>query len=448
MKPLRLPAKTGLLLGAFSAVALAVSAAGLAAVDLDARRITAAEGASRDLAALDAKLAGVMRDPAALPLLGAAVREIGRYAGDTGQPRMVLFRTADGRVDGGGRAWPDTRSLYRGRYVRTRTAAGQEVIGVVRPLPSGAALFVGRPVAHGSPLRRSLGLWGIATALLLVGLSVVTALVVGRQTARRIRRFNDVCDSVAKGDVAARIDNAGPADELGILARHMNGMLGELERRFRSLREASDLIAHDLRTPLARVRARLSGIEAAGGAPVAAEAARAAQELDRLMEAFNGLLDLREIETGSGEPPQPFAVAAVIEDAAELYEAVAEDQKGVRIHRAVGQEHFVGYRPLVVRALANLLDNAVKVSPQGGTIEVVASLDEEDGEAVLVLAVCDQGPGFAQQPATRGRSTLGGHGLGLSIVRAIAERHRGTLALANGWRGAIATLTLRQPRFL
>ncbi|KQX26238.1 MULTISPECIES: sensor histidine kinase [unclassified Sphingomonas] len=449
MRPLLLPARTALLLAFFSVLALALSVAGLAMVDRDARRIAAAEAAQRDFEALDEKLPGVIGDPSALPLLASAVGEIGQYAGRTGQPRIALFRGADGRVRGTWRRWAGEVRPWRETYVSARTPDGGEVIGIQRPLPNGAALLIARPVASASALRRSLGLWGGGIVLLLMGLSVATALIVGGQTAARIRRLNRVCDRVGEGDVKARIADPGPPDEIGVLARHMNGMLGELERRIHGLRAASDHIAHDLRTPLARVRARLSTMEDAADPETAAQAIRAAAELDRLMAAFNALLELREIESDISSPPGPFDIAGAVEDAIDLYEAVAEDEKQVRIVRAAAAGRFVGDRELVIRALANLIENALKVSPPGAMITVSARPARKDGEPALELRVTDEGPGFSrQEEQTDARSTLGGHGLGLIIVRAIAERHRGEVHVENGGRGASVTLLLRTPRLL
>ncbi len=449
MRPLLLPAKTALLLAFFSVVALALSLAGLAMVDRDARRIAAAEAAQRDYEALHEKLPGVIGNPAALPLLASAVGEIGQYAGRTGQPRIALFRTAEGQVRGTWSHWADDVRPWRENYVTAQAADGGEIIGVERRLSGGAALLIARPVASASALRRSLGLWGGGTVLLLLGLSVATALIVGGQTAARIRRLNRVCDRVGEGDVKARIADPGPPDEIGVLARHMNGMLNELERRIHGLRAASDHIAHDLRTPLARVRARLSAMEDAADPEMAGHAARAAAELDRLMAAFNALLELREIESDVSSPPALFDIARAIEDAVDLYEAVAEDEKQVRIVRQVSAGRFVGDRELVIRALANLIENALKVSPAGATIAVSAQPARKDGEPALELSVIDEGPGFPEQEdPTEARSTLGGHGLGLVIVRAIAERHRGEVIVDSGHGGARVTLVLRTPRLL
>lgn len=449
MRPLLLPAKTALLLAFFSVVALALSLAGLAMVDRDARRLTAAEAARHDIEALDEKLPGVIGDPAATPLLTAMVGEIGQYAGQTGQPRVALALGADGRVRGTWSRWAQQLRPWREGLVIGRAPTGGEIVGIERRLPGGARLLIARPVASASALRRSLGLWGGGIVLLLMGLSIATALIVGGQTAARIRRLNQVCDRVGEGDVQARIIDPGPSDEIGVLARHMNGMLGELERRIYGLRAASDHIAHDLRTPLARVRARLSTMEDAADPETAAQASRAAAELDRLMAAFNALLELREIESDISSPPALFDIASAVEDAVDLYEAVAEDEKQVRIVRSIADGQFVGDRELVIRALANLIENALKVSPPGGTIGVTARPARKAREPALELRVTDEGPGFpGQEEPVEARSTLGGHGLGLVIVRAIAERHRGEVRVESGSRGASVTLLLRTPRLL
>ena len=182
----------------------------------------------------------------------------------------------------------------------------------------------------------------------------------------------------------------------------------------------------------------------------AEQAALAGLELDRLMAAFNALLDLREIESDVSSAPHLFDIGLAVDDAIDLYEAVAEDEKSVRIVRDIAAGQFIGNREMVIRALANLIENALKVSPGGSTITVSARPACRDGEPALELGVTDQGPGFpdgGELPAEP-RSTLSGHGLGLIIVRAIAERHRGDVRVENRDPGAAVTLILRTPRLL
>ncbi|MBV7256882.1 HAMP domain-containing histidine kinase [Pacificimonas sp. WHA3] len=441
MAPLKLPLRTGLLLALFSALALGISIGGLVLVDREARRLEAATGAARDLAEIEAKLPGALADPQSGPLVASALAEIGQLAGETQQPRFIFLRGADGTVRGETAIWPTDARPYQEKY-QLFTARGVPAAGVARRLGDGAELLIGRPVPGSAPVRTSLTIWGLAAAVLLLGLSAATGITISRQTTRRIARMNALCERVEEGDVDARLPEEAPVDELEQLGRHMNRMLEELARRLDALRSASDNLAHDLRTPLSRVQGHLSRVESlalkSDNVSAAEEAALASIELDRLMRAFNALLDLREIETEPTSPPQFFDLALVIADAVELHEAVAEDQKGVRIERRVAPCRMRGHASLVLRAVANLVDNAVKVSPRGAVVLVESDCDARE----VRIRVIDEGPGFPS--FSRSPSTLGGHGIGLSIVRAVARRHGGRLETASGATGATVTLILRK----
>ncbi len=248
------------------------------------------------------------------------------------------------------------------------------------------------------------------------------------------------------GNLSDRIPLHGTSDEFDQLAANLNRMLDQIERLMTAMREVTDDVAHDLRTPLSRLRTRLERAlnNPSGVDPSAASQSQAIRgaidEADRLLATFNALLRIAELESGARlDQSAPVDLSEVARSAAELYEPVAEEkgfalpvvaQPGVRIS---------GDRHLLSQALANLLDNALKYAG-GGQIEL--RVFSENGQAILEVA--DQGPGIpeADRQSVLDRfvrlepsRTTPGNGLGLSLVRAIVRRHDGSVMLADNRPG-------------
>tara|TARA_A100001391_G_scaffold130111_4_gene89425 strand:+ start:6401 stop:7744 length:1344 start_codon:yes stop_codon:yes gene_type:complete len=402
-------------------------------IDTTARELRAAESAEREYADLTEKLTGLGEDPEMAGLALAALGDLGAATREAGPARYIAVRAPTTQPS----RWPKDLSPLANDYVHFNRG-GSAYAGVVRNLGNGSEVLVAYRVTSTGPLTNAFWRWGTAIVAVIVVIAGLVAWITGAAISRRIARLNALCERVEEGEVTAR-HPVTTNDELGTLARHMNAMLDELQRRLEALRDTADGLAHDLRTPLARVQARLSRLEdLLGDGRSAAEVRLASEELSRLMEAFNALLELREIETQGALSVEPFDVAKAIEDAVELYEAVAEEEHKVRIVRELGACTTMGNASLVVRAVANLLDNALKVSPEGATIRVQLACREH----AAVIAVADEGPGFSPVADQSRRSTLGGHGIGLRIVCAVARQHGGSFNLTNGKKGALAELIL------
>jgi signal transduction histidine kinase len=234
----------------------------------------------------------------------------------------------------------------------------------------------------------------------------------------------------------------GTSDEFDQLAANLNRMLDQIERLMTAMREVTDDVAHDLKTPLARLRARLElALIGPLDATAQSEAIRAAiDEADRLLATFNALLGIAEAEAGAGrDEAGPLDLGEIAGAAAEFYEPAAEE-KGFALSLAAEPEVRIrGDRHLLSQTLHNLLDNALKYAG-GGDLSI--RVFRADGRAVLEVA--DRGPGIPEadrhsvfdrfvrlEPS---RSTPG-NGLGLSLVRAVARRHHGTVALADNQPG-------------
>jgi signal transduction histidine kinase len=268
---------------------------------------------------------------------------------------------------------------------------------------------------------------------------------------RRIRAIKSASDRVVEGDVRARLPIAGRHDELDMLAGIVNAMLDEVERLVKEVKSVCDSVAHDLRTPLTRLRAKVYRMQQdLREQPRHRDAAeQAVAEIDTLLGRFNALLRISEIEDRARR--DGFAevdLAAIIQQTLELYEPLA-DERGVRIAylpRVV--PHIYGDGELLFEALNNLVDNAIKFTPAEGTV-VVALVDAPDGPRIDII---DTGPGIpAEERETvlqrfyRGESArdLPGSGLGLSIVSAIVRVHRFTLEIADAPSGTRVSLHCR-----
>jgi signal transduction histidine kinase len=257
-----------------------------------------------------------------------------------------------------------------------------------------------------------------------------------------------------EGDLAGRLEVTGSGDEFDRLADSLNAMLSRIEHLLYGVKDVSDNIAHDLKTPLTRLRNR---VEAALAGPADTANYRAAleatiEESDQLIKTFNALLMIARIEAGSPDGAMTDVDAdAIVQDVAELYEPVAEET-GVELAVDTAPQPIMirASRELLGQALANLIDNAIKYgAPVDGKARIAISAGRE-GES-LVLRVADNGPGipagdrehalqrFVRLEKSR---TQPGSGLGLSLVAAVARLHHGTIELGDGNPGLVVTMRL------
>jgi len=330
---------------------------------------------------------------------------------------------------------------------RARYAALVRVVA----LPNGFRVLVGRDVSESEELaavvRRAL----ILTVALMVGLGLVSWLFVSRRVLKRIDAVAETSRRIIGGDLSGRLEITGTGDEFDRLAESLNTMLARIERLMAGMKQVSDNIAHDLKTPLTRMRSRVE--RALAQARSEAEYREALQatieEADQLIRTFNALLMIARVEAGSSDAEfRPFDVAAVARDVFELYEPLAEEA-GVTLElRAAARVTVRANRELIGQALANLVDNAIKYAGDGTDApRVVLAVAEEGDHAIL--SVADNGPGIADEDKLRATERFvrleesrskPGAGLGLSLVSAVAQLHGGELLLRDNGPGLVATL--------
>ncbi len=378
-----------------------------------------------------------------------------RVAENVDDDALYLLVNAQGNpVAGNLQHWPAAVTQVETPYdLRIERAGLDETARVHRyDLPDGAHLLIGRDIETRVPLRglvTSAVLWSM---LLLVVLATAGALVMQRLFRRMIASVSSTATAVAQGDLSRRVRVTGSGDEFDRLAESINDMLDRITRLMDGVRQVSNSIAHDLRTPIARARARLEDAACSdlGPADLRAVVERAVVDLDGIAAIFSALLRIAEIEAGTRRSAfAPVDVRALLDDMTELYAAAAEEQ-GVTFDTSIpaGPLMLNGDRELIGQAVANLLDNAIKFSPPGGNIRLSATCNP----LTMNIMVADNGPGIPA--ADRGRATerffrgetarqSPGYGLGLALVDAVAQLHGGSLTLGDAEPGLQAVVALR-----
>jgi signal transduction histidine kinase len=320
-------------------------------------------------------------------------------------------------------------------------------------LPGGFRVLVGRDLEDREKVHNivmSAGRWSLA---LVVVLGLAGGFFVTRRVLRRVDAMTESTRTIVEGDLSGRLFVAGTGDELDRLAENLNAMLERIEALMRGLQEVSDNIAHDLKTPLTRMRNRAEEAlrEAKGEADYRAALEGTIEESDALMRTFNALLMIARAESGHARDDMAdFDAAEVARGITELYEPLAEEKGLVLKVEAPGPITVRGNRELISQALSNLVDNAIKYAvPDGteGAIQVTA--ENEDGR--VLLTVSDNGPGIPESDRPhvverfvrleRSRSQPGS-GLGLSLAAAVARLHGGELILTDNHPGLKAIIAL------
>jgi signal transduction histidine kinase len=314
--------------------------------------------------------------------------------------------------------------------------------GFQERLKGGEVLFVGADVGEDEAyvVKVDRALAGAGALVVILGLA--GGVLVSRNVSRSMAGLAGVLDAVNKGDLGARAPVRGARDEFDELAQGLNEMLDRLERSMAGHKHAGDAIAHDLRSPLTRLRARLEAayldVEAGKGDPTKA-LAQALEDTDGVLKTFNAVLSIARLQAaGSAPDPALFDPGELAADISELYEPLCED-KGIDFAAELTKGLQVrGNREFMAQAIANLLDNAVKYTPSGGAI-MLRVRRRSSGE--VEFSVTDTGPGVPEEDRARvierfvrleNSRNQPGAGLGLSLVAAVAEAHGGRIELAEG----------------
>jgi signal transduction histidine kinase len=350
-------------------------------------------------------------------------------------------------------AWPKEAPAAPGVHKLTITEGDRSIRALLMrvALPGGFNLLVGRDSSRFRPLEALFlyGLAGAAGILIIAGL--VGGLLIRRTLLSEVHRIRQATCAIVDGDLSRRLPMRGESDELDLLAQTVNRMLDQIEQLFHGVRDVSNAIAHDLRTPLAELRSRLEELSIArpGTETTFAEIDAAVADVDRVIGIFNALLRLSEIDTGTRRSGfVPVDMVAIAREVAEFYQPVAE-LSGVRLAVDARSDARIAGDPLLLsQAMSNLVENALKYGSGGG--EVAITVRESDDDRVEI-AVADHGRGVTEderakitQRFYRGDASRGtpGVGLGLSLVAAVARLHGGKLELADNHPGLRAAVSI------
>jgi signal transduction histidine kinase len=323
----------------------------------------------------------------------------------------------------------------------------------VAELSSGFRLLIGRDLEERHRLFVIVAAAAQWSLLVMVVLGIAGGVFVARRVLRRIDAMTGTTQRIMAGDLSGRLPVGRSGDELDRLADNLNAMLERIEALMAGLKEVSDNIAHDLKTPLTRLRNRAEDALASARSEADYRAAleRTIEESDALIRTFNALLMIARAESGQARGDMvDFDAAEIARGIHELYEPLAEDN-GLALEVDAQAAPLHGNRELIGQALANLVENAIKYGkPADGAPSQIA-IEARRADHIVQLSVRDHGPGIAEADRIRAMErfvrleasrTLPGSGLGLSLAAAVATLHGGSLTLEDARPGLRATLTL------
>ncbi|MGF6231708.1 signal transduction histidine kinase [Inquilinus ginsengisoli] len=367
--------------------------------------------------------------------------------------RRGLYLLADrnyNRIEGNLSSWPPiARSASDSTvdFLVATDAGGDSKPQVARArtfaLAGGFYLLVGRDMTERTDFTKLMTDALIGGLILTAVFGIAGGILMSRSLLARIEGINRGTEDILQGDLTRRMPVRGNRDEFDRLATSLNAMLDQIDGLMTGMRGVADNIAHDLRSPISRLRSRMevslmSETDADGFRRAMEDSIR---EADGILATFNALLEIALAEAGAVRDRfSPIELSALAADAGELYGPVAED-KGQTLTTAIEPGVTVpGNSHLLAQAVANLLDNAIKYTPAGGRIRLAV---RRDGDGA-VLEIRDSGPGIPEE--ARGRvldrfvrldasRSAPGAGLGLSLVSAVARLHRATLTLADNAPG-------------
>lgn len=352
----------------------------------------------------------------------------------------------------------DRNQIHPLPYDRTNPAGQVErTLAMVRifDLDGGFYLVIGRDVGEREEFKQIILGFVLIAILALILLGILSWYLVGRHVLRRIHNMSDTSQKIVAGSLSERLTIDGSGDEFDRLASNVNNMLNRIEGLMVGLKDVSDNIAHDLKTPLTRMRNRIEDALSSGASKAELRDALEGTitESDNLIRTFDALLRIARVEAGNAVAiEKQVDLKEVIEDVRELYEPVAEEAD-VTLEAELGGESIEIYasRELVAQMVANLVDNAIKYASVDNkkTARVVLKLEKMGKHAII--AVEDNGPGIPEEDyenvtqrftrLERSR-TKPGSGLGLSLVSAVVKLHGGSLTFGDNKPGLVVNVSL------
>jgi signal transduction histidine kinase len=365
-------------------------------------------------------------------------------AGNISRLPTVVLQEADG----------DVRHVKYARVEPGGEEVEREALVRTFELRGGYRLLVGRDLGEqqrfSGLLAEALRLWLVA----VVVMAGITWLFVSRRVMKRIDGIAATSRTIMHGDLSGRLPVAGNGDEFDRLATNLNEMLDRIELLMQGMKDVSDNIAHDLKTPLTRLRTRVeTALREAGAEEDYREALEATiEDSDALIRIFDALLRIARIEAMAPDSGMKgVSIKELVEEMAELYAPLVEDEGGQLDVEINGPQTAFCSRDLVAQALVNLIENALKYGRSGDEGPLISIKALPSGDRI-VITVTDKGPGIPEANADRVKGRFvrldesrsePGYGLGLSLVTAVARLHGGKLVLRDGQPGLSAAIDLK-----
>jgi signal transduction histidine kinase len=339
--------------------------------------------------------------------------------------------------------WSEIR-LYSEGQVRPELFAIRTV-----PLPSGERLLVGTAISERERMRAALLEALLGALLLSIPLGLIGGWAVLKVAERRARAIGNVATRIAGGDFSHRLDEDTGGEEFAMLAAAINAMLERIEELVEQLKLVTDSLAHDLRSPLTRMRANMERATSEAAPERQQQALEAVSlDIDRMLRLISATLEISSAEAGAGRQHfQEFDLAQILRDIYEIYNPIAEERGMSIAVNGPDTLTYVGNRQSIGRAVANLVDNSLHYGAGAIQLGIVEAAD------FVSVSVSDSGPGI---PADLREHALGkyrrlekartteGSGLGLALARAVARLHGGDIALEDNRPGLRVVLTLRR----
>jgi signal transduction histidine kinase len=363
-------------------------------------------------------------------------------------PQMLLpdfpqsVEAAEGRIVadfpnrfGRGGRRPPTQGSGRGR--------NDDAVLLLEDLPNGWSILIVLIAPEIEETREFVRGTLAASAILMSVLGLLGAIVLTKVVERKLESLNALSHDIREGDLTRRIPTDGTGDEFDRLAGNLNAMLDRIAELLESSRQVTNDIAHDLRTPLTRMQTRLEALRdtAASGRELDESIELTLEDSNSVLRIFEALLRIAGVESGSADRAfEKVSLSEIVEDVVELYEPLAAEKHITYTRRVEPDLQITGDRHLLFQATANIVENAIKYTPREGRVRV--DLQPRDGGVRLLVE--DSGPGIPEDECEKvfdrfyrlesHRSTPG-NGLGLSLVKAIVDLHRGTIHLGSNGGG-------------
>jgi len=374
----------------------------------------------------------------------------------TGENFYLLVDNQGRKVAGNLDTWPQAllddwvAVVRRAWFGASSRAPSSTMLGQVRDLTGGYRLLVARDYQAVFFVESVIGGVMVRSMLITIMLGALGGIAVGARSVRNVNRMNEAITQIIAGETE-RIPIAEMHGDFRTLAVHFNQLLDQIQALVMGMRQVTDNVAHDLRTPLTRIRNHLASLQQASIAGPAREIVQTLLiEADGLLATFNALLRIAQVE--SGQRRSGFRVVdlrLILADLVELYEPLAVEKRQSVVAQIPDALEVMGDRDLLFQAFANLLDNAIKYTPADGSIQVRAW---RDPDSAAVVEITDSGAGISDEDRDKvfrrfyrveaSRSTHPGNGLGLSLVKAVVSLHRASITLSDGAPGLVVTVRL------